>query len=1159
MRLGQWDRWAAVSEAVAAGEPVTLDGIHGGVIGLAAAALARCGPLLIVTATEDEAERLTGDLAFFGRDDAVFLPTPTDRGESDGTGQAGEEPDAARRLRAVLTLRGLVEPVPTAGKADQPPGRPIVVASAAALLVPVPAGGGLAAATRNLAVGETLDLDRFLESLVVAGLTRVPKVEAVGEFAARGGIVDFFPPGQPTPVRVELFGDEVESIRLFDPLTQVSLRRVESVRWVAAADDGEDDGGPDIEADGDVRSATGRSGSGNDGGVGIGEGDGPPTYLPAHLPAGGMLAMWEPEVIAAAARVYAERHAGEDVGTLADVLATARGRSRVTLARLAGSPDPVTVDLASRSVERFRLLGPAGGIASDTTTGTGTGTGTADGNANGSTSTDVTSPGTASGTARLTAALASVAEGTIVVVGTGTGELSRLRTMLPLAAAGAAETTTLLSGELSAGFELPAIGLTVLTSDELFGRPAHLRRTGRSKTGRPIDSFTDLREGDYVIHLAHGIGRFRGLTVIQHADHTEEHLTIEFAGGTSVHVPVSRMDLIHRYIGGGKTRPKLASLGGKSWRNQTRAAEDAVSDLAQEMLEIQASRADRAGIAFDRETEWLADFEAAFPYEETPDQRDAIAAILNDMRSPRPMDRLLCGDVGFGKTEVAMRAAFLAIENGYQVAVLAPTTILVEQHFQTFSQRMAAFPVEIGRVSRFARSADLKTTLAGLASGSVDIAVGTHRLAGKDVKFANLGLIVIDEEQRFGVEIKERLKRLRANVDVLSMSATPIPRTLHMALVGIRDISNLEQAPRERQPVRTEVARWDEDLVRRAIVRELDRGGQVFVVHNRVDNIENIRNDLVALVPEASIRIGHGQMDERELERTMVDFVRGSYDVLLATKIVESGLDIPNANTLIVNNADGFGLSELHQLRGRVGRANRPGYAYFLIDKRKMLTGVASRRLRAIEEFSQLGAGFQLSMRDLEIRGAGNLLGTQQSGHIANVGYELYCTLLEEAVRKQRGMPPTIRVETDVDLPGEAYLPTEYISDRKTKIELYRRLARVTDFGVLAELRTELADRFGPPPPAVTRFLDLIELRLEATVWRIGKIYLEEGRLMFRFDEPASIDGFLRHAHRRPRRVDPRTVVVDIPAARSGDEDLIPLALAILRGEQIAPPRRSPG
>ena len=1081
-------------------------------------------------------------------------------------------------------------------------GHPIVVAPVAALLATVPTGHDLDDSTKELAVGETLEIEELLRALTLGGLHSVPKVEAVGEFATRGGIVDLFPPGQPLPIRVEFFGDEIESIRAFDPVSQVSSARIDRVKFVLTPPESADTapGNPSSAETGAPSDSQGKAAwqaitrpksrkgqaahadhdeteddedeedvweelpglhtlneprrrSGTPGLPGT-KVDRTPTYLPHHLPPGGALVLWEPSAVQAAVKTFLERHQGQTHGTEADLLKAAAGRSLVTLSRLASAPDEITVTLDVRGVERFRLLdtGVSGGptkprAALDPAQSAANPLGTKLDDRG-----DNASVVPASTRARLRQAFAALEpNGRVIVVSTGEGEIERLRSLLPLADAGIADRTTFISGDLSGGFELPAAGLLVLTSDELFGRPAHLRRIGSGRSTRAIDSFTDLKEGDYVIHLAHGIGRFRGLTVITHADHTEEHLTIEFAGGTTVHVPVSRMDLIHRYIGGGKTRPRLATLGSKSWQNQTRAAEEAVSDLAQEMLEIQATRTNRSGIAFDRETEWLEEFEKAFPYQETQDQKDAIAAIFGDMRSDRPMDRLLCGDVGFGKTEVAMRAAFLAIENGYQVAVMAPTTVLVEQHYQTFRERMAAFPIEVGKASRFARGRELKRTLDGLASGAVDLVVGTHRLAGKDVHFANLGVLVIDEEQRFGVEIKERLKRIRSNVDVLSMSATPIPRTLHMALVGIRDISNLETAPRERQPVRTKVSRFDEDLVRDAIVRELDRGGQVFFVHNRVENIEIIRERLVALVPEASIRIGHGQMDERDLEKVMVDFVRGKFDVILATTIVESGLDIPNANTLIVNQADKFGLSELHQLRGRVGRANRPGYAYFLIDPGKMLTRVASRRLRAIEEFSALGAGFQLSMRDLEIRGAGNLLGTQQSGHIANVGYELYCNLLEEAVRSQRNLPPTIKVEVEVDLPGEAYLPTEYIADRKTKIEFYRRLARVTAFDQLAAMRHELRDRFGPSPPTVTRFLDLIELRLEATIWRIGKIYLEDSRLFFRFDDATRMDQFTRHTHKQVRRVDGRAMCADIPHKRSAPDSLIPLALSFLRGERV--------
>ena len=522
-------------------------------------------------------------------------------------------------------------------------------------------------------------------------------------------------------------------------------------------------------------------------------------------------------------------------------------------------------------------------------------------------------------------------------------------------------------GHLRTGFRLVPERTIVISANELFLR-GEVRRVPRRRLGKPIDSFLDLRPGDLVVHLSYGIGRYRGIQLLDRQGKVEEHLQIEFHGGAKLYVPTMKIDLVQKYVGGAKSRPALAKLGGTTWVRQKQAAEAAVQDMAAEMLEMQAQRTSRPGIAFAPDGQWQGEFDASFPYEETPDQVAAIRAIKTDMQQPRPMDRLLCGDVGFGKTEVAMRAAFKAIDSGYQVAVLVPTTVLAEQHYHTFAERMAEFPFDIARLSRFCSSREERALLEGLAAGRIDLVVGTHRLASRDVKFHNLGLVIIDEEQRFGVEVKERLKTLRSTVDVLTMTATPIPRTLHMSLIGVRDISNLQTPPEDRLNVETRVTRFHRDLIRHAVLRELNRGGQIFFVHNRVQDIEVVARKLRQSVPEASLQIAHGQMPEDELERVMVDFVAHRFDLLLATTIVENGLDIPNANTIFIDEADRYGLADLHQLRGRVGRYKHRAFCYLLVDPHQHITPNAARRLRAIEEYSEIGAGFALSMRDLEIR-----------------------------------------------------------------------------------------------------------------------------------------------------------------------------------------------
>ncbi len=694
------------------------------------------------------------------------------------------------------------------------------------------------------------------------------------------------------------------------------------------------------------------------------------------------------------------------------------------------------------------------------------------------------------------------------------GELNRMQELLASSQALADGRAKLAIGNMASGFEIVPDGPLVLAVNQMLKRHA-LRRATRKISSRAIDSFMDLRAGDLIVHLAHGIGIYRGLQLVEKHGQRIEHLELEFAEGTKLFVPSSKIDLIQRYIGGTKSQPKLAKIGGQAWVRQKKAAEEAVTDMAAELLEMQATRRSHAGIAFTKDTVWQTQFDTSFPYEETADQLSAIDATKADMTQSRPMDRLICGDVGFGKTEVAMRAAFKAVDSGYQVAVLVPTTVLAEQHYKTFRERMAEFPFDVAKLSRFSTVGQQKETLERLAKGQIDIVIGTHRLASADVDFFNLGLVIIDEEQRFGVSVKERLKQQRPNVDVLTLSATPIPRTLHMSLVGVRDISNLETPPAERVAIETKVVRFDDKLIRHAILRELNRGGQTYFVHNRIQDIGVIAGRLQRIIPEARLIIGHGQMPEHQLEQVMVDFIEHRYDILLSTTIIESGLDIPNANTIFVDDADRYGLAELHQLRGRVGRYKHQAYCYLLVDRHKHLNPDASRRMHAIEEYSHIGAGFGIAMRDLEIRGAGNLLGTQQSGHIAAVGYELYCQLLETAVRKLKRQAPKLSIDVEVQLPLEAFLPSEYVPEIRHKIDLYRRLSRIDDVRKLEDLRQEVEDRFGPLPPVVDRLLEIAELRIDATLWSVKSIGIEENFLVFVYGDRRRIEQLARrHAGR---------------------------------------------
>ncbi|HAG07450.1 MAG TPA: transcription-repair coupling factor, partial [Peptococcaceae bacterium] len=579
------------------------------------------------------------------------------------------------------------------------------------------------------------------------------------------------------------------------------------------------------------------------------------------------------------------------------------------------------------------------------------------------------------------------------------------------------------------------------------------------------------------VHVQHGIGRYRGIVELEIEGVRREYILLQYAGDDKLYVPVDQLGLVQKYVGAEGEAPRLSRLGSGEWARTRRRVKEAVREMAHDLLNLYAARQTRRGYAFAPDGPWQHDFEAAFPYEETPDQLRAVAEIKADMEKPRPMDRLLCGDVGYGKTEVAMRAAFKAVMDGKQVAVLVPTTVLAQQHYITFTRRFAGYPVKIEMLSRFKSHAEQKRIVRALARGTVDIVIGTHRLISDDVRFANLGLLIVDEEQRFGVVHKEKLKLAYPEVDVLTLSATPIPRTLYMSLVGIRDTSLLETPPQNRFPVQTYVLEEDPVIIREAINRELARGGQVYFVHNRVQDLDEVAAWVQGLVPEARLAVAHGQMDEEELERVMLDFVAGEYDILVCTTIIEAGLDIGNVNTLIVKHADQFGLAQLYQLRGRVGRSDRLAYAYFTFRRDKILNEAAEKRLEAIRDFTDFGAGFKIAKRDLEIRGAGNLLGTEQHGHIAAVGFDLYCRLMAEAVREMKGEAPDTEVETVVELPVTAYLPSDYVHDGDQKVRVYYTLANARDPADVEEMREELADRFGAPPPPVENLLAVSRLR----------------------------------------------------------------------------------
>ncbi|MBN2025098.1 MAG: transcription-repair coupling factor [Pirellulales bacterium] len=1008
-RLARREDFAQVVAELGTGHAATLDGVWGSSCALAAAAVAPAapGPLVVVCPYVDDVEAMLDDLA-------LFSPIPTERFPAWETvldERVIHDEVFGDRVRLLKLLAG-----------PRPP--KILVTSIQSLLQGVPDRAALAAQTRTLGLGDALGLDAFGRWLVECGFHGTTAVELPGEFALRGGILDIFAPDWFDPVRVELFGDQIESIRRFEVASQRSLGTLESVEVTM------------LDPNGRHR-----------------------AHLADYLPATSWFLLVEPRELEDEGRHYLERlERPEDALHVSDVLARILQFPSITTSAVAAGSFERTCRLAVESVERF-----SGDIH------------------------------------RVRDELDAVGTGQQVVVVCPTqAEIERLAEVFGPTKLAQEGRLHFQLGSLRSGFRLTAESIALVSSSQLFAR-SDLRRPSQRRLGRVIDSFLELREGDLVVHVSHGIARYRGMTLLEKNEQVEEHLALEFDGGTKLYVPSSKIGLVQKYVGGTKSRPTLAKLGGSVWERRKAAVQKAVMDMAADMLELQAARQARPGIAFPADTHWQREFDAAFPYSETPDQMATIEAVKTDMTGRRPMDRLLCGDVGYGKTEVAMRAAFKAVDAGYQVAVLVPTTVLAEQHHRTFTGRMAAFPFEIAALSRFATRKQQAEILQRLAAGAIDIVIGTHRLAQNDVSFQNLGLVVIDEEQRFGVEIKERLKALRQTVDVLTMTATPIPRTLHMSLLGLRDISNLETPPADRLAIETRVTRFNADAIRHAVLRELGRNGQVYFVHNRVRDIDVVARKLRQAVPEASLRVGHAQMPEGRLERVMLDFVDHKFDILLCTTIVESGLDIPNANTMFIDEADRYGLADMHQLRGRVGRYKHRAYCYLLVDPNKSLSPSAARRLHAIEEFSDMGAGFAIAMRDLEIRGAGNILGTQQSGHIAAVGYELYCDLLERAVRALRQLPPRTSIDVDVDLPCKAYIPRKYVPDMRAKINLYRRLARVSDHAELADLVAEMHDRFGPPPPPLEQMLALAALRIDAQHWGIGAIHLEDQYAVLRY------------------------------------------------------------
>jgi transcription-repair coupling factor (superfamily II helicase) len=1119
------------------GTPLLL-GLPDGAKAALVATLASTGrPVLVVSPRPDRAAALAEEVAsWLGDPERVHLFP-----EREALPYERLAPDPLTLRDRLRTLYALSE--------DRGP--LVVVASGQAVaqrtltpeeLLAGPPGGR--AGSERLTVGGRLAPEAFLRRLVQRGYRLTSLVDMPGQASRRGGIIDVFPPVQELPLRIELLGDQVESIRSFRPDTQRSTGRLEEATVGPAremllpspppkADPPlADEAGAflsrlDLSTCPPGRTARGRFERETEL-LAAGEGfDDDYFYTPFlargtlldFLPSDALLVWDEPADLAS---VLEERD-GEVLAVREEMVGRGELPAGLPLPHLPWPELRAALESRQRRIDLSRWASgesaPGGRLPFAAAPAYG-------------------------GRLRVLAGELSAAVGRrerVVLVSQQAARLSEVLAEQGLATAVAsaieeplpAGALALVQGSLPQGWVLrgtrnlrqrrirlrrkepgtgnrdlpaaPLFPLTLLTDSEVFGF-AKQRRLAPRRFAHREAFLAELSPGDYVVHIEHGIARFAGLTHKTLDGNEREYLELRYAQGDRLFVPTDQVDRVTRYVGPGDFTPALTRLGSGDWVRTKERVRRAVGDLARELLGLYAARQVLQGHAFPPDTAWQQELEASFPYLETPDQLEAVRQVKSDMETARPMDRLVCGDVGYGKTEVAIRAAFKAVLDGRQAAMLVPTTVLAQQHHRTFQERLSSFPVRIEMLSRFRSERDQRQVVSDLASGAVDIVIGTHRLLQKDVAFKNLGLVIIDEEQRFGVAHKERLKQMRREVDVLTLSATPIPRTLHMSLVGIRDMSTMETPPEERLPIKTYVSEFDDRLVREAIIRELERGGQVYLVHNRIYNIEQIAHRLRDLVPEAETAVAHGRMPEEQLERVMLDFVRGGIDVLVCTTIIESGLDIPNVNTIIINQANRLGLAQLYQLRGRVGRGAFRAYAYLLYDRGRVLTEPAQKRLQTIFEATELGAGFQIALKDLEIRGAGNLLGAEQSGHIGAVGFELYVRLLAEAVERlkalQRGEKPplaaTARPALTLDLPLTAHIPHSYVPDLNLRLALYQRLASAEEESEVEEVAREMADRFGPLPPPVHNLLFAVQLRLLAQRAGVQSIQTEDGQIVVR-------------------------------------------------------------
>jgi transcription-repair coupling factor (superfamily II helicase) len=1046
-------------------------------------------PILYICPHIDDADKASDDLNTF-----------TDRGiESLGAWEGEEDfADATDEIRAErLKLVSRISQLATHSNKNTL----IIPASIQALCQPIPKPQALQESCLRLQVEKTVSPEVIVEWLIDNGFERVERIDLPGQFARRGGIVDIYAPltvdkvqsdKQQTgtssedaqAIRIEFFGDSIESIREINLDTHLSTEQIESINIISAV---------------------------------CGTAQEERELFINILPHDCIIILEEPTDCEEVANLFLER--ADDANRLyrwSDIYNALDKFTQLHICRFAtGVPnDFLKVDI--QSVQRFQHKATS----------------------------------LWAGHKEALEELVTEAKNgkQVLLYCEAEAEIKRVGEIIKEINKTIPNNCKLLLGFIHQGFVINSLKTIVISHHELFGQYVLRRRRRPARATSPVDTLSDLQPGDYVVHTSYGIGKFIEVQTIQEKGGRSEYLTIGYADGVKIHVSVNNIALIQKYIGTSPKRPKLSKVGSKRWQKQKEKVTASVRDLAVELLEVQARRQATGGIAYGEDSSWQAEFEQSFPYQDTPDQTTAAEQIKIDMQEAVAMDRLLCGDVGYGKTELAMRAAFKAVEHGKQVAILVPTTVLCVQHGRTFTERFADFPISIEVLNRFKTTKQAKDIIARTKAGIVDILIGTHRILSRDVGFKDLGLLIIDEEQRFGVAHKEKLKKMRVNVDVLTMTATPIPRTLHMSLLGLRDISSLATPPLDRRSIVTSVTAYNSDLIRKAIIRELNRQGQVFFLHNRVRTIDKKAWEIQKLVPDAKVTIAHGQMAKSSLEKTMIDFVLGEIDVLVCSTIIESGLDIPNANTILINDADRFGLAELHQLRGRVGRYKHRAYAYMLLPASRSITPLAAKRLKAIEEYSHLGAGFRIALRDLEIRGAGNILGSEQSGHIQTVGYQMYCELLAEAVHKLKNEPVSPIPTAVIDLGFASYIPKNYIPTDRHRMDMYRKIAVARGTADLKQIENELTDVYGPVPEEVKLLLELAELRVAASAHDIKSIVTSGKNVVFSFAKEASAKAksLFTNVKGKIRIPDPKTVYLQLVQSYFEPKTLITILRKIL-------------